>query len=316
MLFLEIARFHAIFGSMTHRILRPILRLIRGFLATGLAGAASMGAAVADPAATDWVENDFGRSRLVAAYEAVGPAGSGPVLLAWQVALDDDWKTYWRTPGEAGLPPVFDFSGSINLAAAEIRFPLPERFELFGIETYGYGGLVTLPIEVTPAEDGGALKVAAKVDYMVCKDICVPLQESYALTLEPAIGAQVFSAHRNAIFAALKQVPQGWESADQTLSVKAVRLTAGPDTSERLTVIAANATGAVMDLIVELPAPFEPGKRAIEFAADGSWTAFTYPILPVDGAGLGGEEVILTLFDQTGAAIERRVTLPGRTAGR
>lgn len=297
---------------MTH----PILRTIRGFLATGLAGAALLGAAAADPAATDWVENDFGRSRLVAAYDAVGPAGSGPVLLGWQMELDDGWKTYWRTPGEAGLPPVFDFAGSINLAAAEIRFPLPERFELFGIETYGYGGLVTLPLEVALEEDGGALRIAAKVDYMVCKDICVPLQESYLLTLEPARGAQTFSAHRGAIFTALQRVPQAWESADQALSVTAVRLTAGPDKSERLTVIAANATGAVMDLIVELPEPFEPGKRTIEFAGDGSWTAFTYPILPADGAGLGGAEVVLTLSDQTGAAIERRITLPGRTASR
>ena len=301
----------------------PILRFFHGFLATGLAGAALLAMAAdtdadpaADPAATDWVENDFGRSRLVAAYESAGPAGSGPVLLAWQVALDDDWKTYWRTPGEAGLPPVFDFAGSINLEAAEIRFPLPERFELFGIETYGYGGSVTLPIAVTRQEDGGALKLAATVDYMVCKDICVPLQESYTLTLEPAVGAQVFSAHRDAIFAALKRVPQAWESPDQALSVTAVRLTAGAGHSEQLTVIAANATGAVMDLIVELPTPFEPGKRAIEFAADGSWTAFTYPIPPVDGAGLGGQEIVLTLSDQTGAAIERRITLPGRTANR
>lgn len=294
----------------------PILRFIRGFLATGLIGAVLTAPAIADPAATDWVENDFGRSRLVAAHESVGPAGSGPVLLAWQVALDDGWKTYWRTPGEAGLPPVFHFAGSINLAAAEIRFPLPERFELFGIETYGYGGLVTLPIAVTQEEDGGALRLAATVDYMVCKDICVPLRESYALTLEPAVGAQVFSAHRDAIFAALKRAPQAWESADQTLSVQAVRLTAGPDTSEQLTVIAANTTGAVMDLIVELPAPFEPGKRTIAYADDGAWTAFSYPIPPVDGAGLGGAEIVLTLSDQTGAAIERRITLPGRTASR
>ena len=89
---------------------------------------------------------------MLAASDRAGQAGE--VHLGLQFRLDPGWKIYWRSPGDAGFPPSLDWQGSENLAEAAIQWPVPHRFTLFGLQTFGYGGEVVLPILVTARTAG------------------------------------------------------------------------------------------------------------------------------------------------------------------
>ena len=130
---------------------------------------------------------EFGSARLVSAVSATGMLDRIPLGL--QLRLPQGWKTYWRSPGDAGLPARIDWKGSQNLAEATMRWPIPERFSLFGLESYGYEHEVVLPIDARPATPGAAMTINATVDWLVCKEICVPLTAELRLAL-PAGAAQ------------------------------------------------------------------------------------------------------------------------------
>lgn len=97
--------------------------------------------------------------------------------------LAEGWHTYWRTPGESGLAPVFDWSKSDNLGTVEVFYPAPERDTQFDIHTYVYHGQVPLPLKVTPKDASQPVHLQGSVTYMVCKDICVPETDTVDVTL-------------------------------------------------------------------------------------------------------------------------------------
>lgn len=97
----------------------------------------------------------------------------GTRMIALRLDLEPGWKTYWRSPGDAGIPPSFDWSGSQNLAKVQIHWPRPEVIESDGERTLGYRDELILPIELTPAQ-AGEVQVKASVDLGLCLDICVP----------------------------------------------------------------------------------------------------------------------------------------------
>jgi DsbC/DsbD-like thiol-disulfide interchange protein len=105
---------------------------------------------------------------------------------ALDIALKPGWKTYWRDPGDTGIPPQIDVSRSRNVKSAAFSFPAPQRIE----ESYGvwagYTAPVTLPVTFTL--DGPADTIIADVFLGVCRQICIPFQAS--LSLDPNVGAQ------------------------------------------------------------------------------------------------------------------------------
>jgi len=107
----------------------------------------------------------------------------GTQMAALHLRLAPGWKTYWRAPGEAGIPPRFDWSGSENVASATIHWPRPEIFDINGLRTIGYEGDLVLPVEFTPLRRGAPISVAGRVDLGVCQDICVPMQVDVASDL-------------------------------------------------------------------------------------------------------------------------------------
>ena len=103
-----------------------------------------------------------------------GTAGSdGARLAGVRITLAEGWKTYWRSPGAAGIPPAFDWSGSGNISAHRVLWPRPEIFESFGLETVGYAGEVVLPIRITPADPTRAMRLALAVSIGLCREICI-----------------------------------------------------------------------------------------------------------------------------------------------
>lgn len=99
----------------------------------------------------------------------------GTHMAAIRITLAPGWHTYWRAPGDAGIPPSFDWRGSRNLKGVAFHWPVPEIFEQNGIRTIGYEDELILPMEVMPATTGVPVSIEAEIDLGVCEEICMPL---------------------------------------------------------------------------------------------------------------------------------------------
>ncbi|MFU1478969.1 protein-disulfide reductase DsbD domain-containing protein [Roseovarius sp. C7] len=98
----------------------------------------------------------------------------GTHMAGLELSLAPGWKTYWRAPGDAGIPPQFDWRGSANLAGVEVLWPRPRIIDQAGLKSIGYKEKVTLPLHVKPRKSGGDVTLRGVVDLGVCEDICIP----------------------------------------------------------------------------------------------------------------------------------------------
>lgn len=112
----------------------------------------------------------------------------GSHMAALHLRLAPGWKTYWRSPGEAGVPPQFAWTGSRNLAGVRVVWPRPEVFELNGLRSIGYSDRVVLPLIVRPGAPGQPVALNATVQLGICEDVCVPMEVNIAATLPPQGG--------------------------------------------------------------------------------------------------------------------------------
>ena len=102
---------------------------------------------------------------------------------ALSIRLAPGWKTYWRTPGAAGIPPVFDWAASENVADVIVAFPVPRITELNGLRSIGYSDQVVFPLAVRPINNDEDINLRGQILIGVCKDICVPLELDLTATL-------------------------------------------------------------------------------------------------------------------------------------
>lgn len=151
-------------------------------------------------ARADWVSSAKSQARLVDGGVIDGARYAGA-----QIRLAGAAVTYWRDPGEAGAPPVFDFAGSENVAEAKALYPQPARIDEAGVQAFGYQREVLFPIRVTPRDKDKPAVLALKLDYAVCEAICLPVHAQMRLDLPPpAAGAE----GARLVADALKQVPK------------------------------------------------------------------------------------------------------------
>jgi DsbC/DsbD-like thiol-disulfide interchange protein len=99
---------------------------------------------------------------------------SGAHMAAVDLTLAPGWKTYWRSPGDAGIPPSFDWSGSKNVKSVRIHWPAPSVFDTNGMQTIGYHDRLLLPIEVVAQDPSKPVRLEVSVDLGVCDKICLP----------------------------------------------------------------------------------------------------------------------------------------------
>jgi DsbC/DsbD-like thiol-disulfide interchange protein len=111
---------------------------------------------------------------------------NGHQMAALSLSLSPGWKTYWRAPGEAGIPPEFDWSGSENIRSVRWHWPSPSVFHSNGLQTVGYHDALVLPVEITPIDPARPVKVSLHVDLGVCNDICMPASLAFSASLLPA----------------------------------------------------------------------------------------------------------------------------------
>lgn len=120
----------------------------------------------------------------------------GTRVSAIRLTLEDGWKTYWRVPGDAGIPPQFNWKGSRNMAGVEVQWPTPKVFDQNGFRSVGYSHQVILPLVISAKNAGKPVDLKLSMDIGVCADICVPENLTLSGTLEaqsatpvPAIAA-------------------------------------------------------------------------------------------------------------------------------
>ncbi|WP_108485188.1 protein-disulfide reductase DsbD domain-containing protein [Oceaniglobus ichthyenteri] len=112
----------------------------------------------------------------------------GTHMAAIRVTLAPGWKTYWRAPGDAGIPAQFDWHGSGNMGAVALHWPTPDVFYQNGMTSVGYHDQVILPVEITPRDAGAPIRMAGEINMGVCQDICVPITVQIAADLPAANG--------------------------------------------------------------------------------------------------------------------------------
>ncbi|WP_029581697.1 protein-disulfide reductase DsbD domain-containing protein [Bradyrhizobium sp. URHD0069] len=173
------------------------MRAALGFAAIVLASSLEIEAHAQD--ASPWQRDAHSAVRLLAGSR------SGAVLLggiAFQ--LEPGWKTYWRTPGDSGVPPRFDFSKSENIEAVTVLWPAPMKFDDgAGGHSLGYQHQVVLPLRIVAKNADKPVTLRVDIHYAVCEKLCIPVEANAELAI-----ASVASTEDSALFAALDTVPK------------------------------------------------------------------------------------------------------------
>lgn len=260
-----------------------------------------------------WVQLNNARARLVTGSQALNariqPSPTGAQRLAGlQIKLDPNWKTYWRSPGDSGVPPQFDWSGSQNVKKVDVLWPAPARYVEKYATTIGYKDEVVLPLIVHVKDPAKPAELKLKLFLGICEDICVPVNTALKHSV-PAPGAAANPEHKDSLLAHfLRLVPQKVKAGPkagltQPLGVKSVTLSGGAD-APRLLVVAIFPKGAKRrELYAEAgPATYLPQPVALEAnAGNERVTRFAIDLSRSGGAAaLKGKTVKLTLVSDAG----------------
>ena len=269
-------------------IRRNFLKLLSFFLVASLLSWPGLAGAAAGP----WVEKDQLRLRLIGGAEVQGAPDR--VFLGLQYELEPGWKIYWRSPGDAGFPPALDWAGSENLAQADMLWPVPHRFSLFGLETFGYGKEIVFPIEAALSDPAQGAVLKAEVDYLVCEEICIPYSDELSLQLPSGGGSDPGTT--SLIQEYLGQVPD--DGSRDGLSLNVAELTGAREESRLLVTVASNLAFANPDVLVEGPPAFSFSKPEVSLSDDGKVAKFEVAAHAGPGAGvLEGKMLTLTVTD-------------------
>jgi DsbC/DsbD-like thiol-disulfide interchange protein len=217
------------------------MRAALGFAATFLVSSLAMEARAQD--SSPWQRDGHSAVRLLAGSR------SGAVLLggiAFQ--LQPGWKTYWRNPGDSGVPPRFDFSKSENIEAVTVLWPAPMKFDDgAGGHSLGYKGQVVLPLRIVPKSADKPVTLRADINYAVCEKLCIPVEASAELPF-----TSVASTEDSALFAALDTVPKPANVGDPNpLTIRDVKR----DGKASVLVDVVSPDGQQVSLFVEGPTP-------------------------------------------------------------
>jgi DsbC/DsbD-like thiol-disulfide interchange protein len=133
------------------------------------------------PGESGWVASNDSRVRLISGKPDID--GKLTLVAGVQLRMDPGWKTYWRNPGDAGVPPAFDWSGSTNLKEARVLYPAPRRLAEANGTAIGYDDEVIFPTEITPEHEGEPVELKLAFEYGLCKDLCIPNDVKLELTI-------------------------------------------------------------------------------------------------------------------------------------
>ncbi len=172
----------------------------------------------------------FDLDDVVKAHVIPGWRGSdGRQVAALHLELGEGWKTYWRAPGDAGIPPRFNWAGSRNVSGVKVDWPMPKQIPQGRYMTIGYDSSVTLPLHVAPKAPGQAMQLKGEIELGVCREVCIPVKVSVAQDLpnakgkrDPAIVASLASRPFSASEAGVSHVACRMSPIEDGLQLSAV----------------------------------------------------------------------------------------------
>lgn len=179
---------------------------------------------------------------------------SGDHMAAIRLQLAPGWKTYWRAPGESGIPPRFDWDASRNLAAVAAHWPVPDVYFLNGLRNIGYDTVVVVPLQMTPKDASETITISGVMDIGVCEEVCVPVSLNIRAELPP----NAATASRDIITASLADRPMTAEEA----GVQSVFCRAEPISD-----------GLRVFIDVDMPALSDAEQAVVEFADRTVWVS-------------------------------------------
>lgn len=264
-------------ARLARRSVVPVLALFAAAMLPAGSGLAAIG---------NWVEADHVRARLIIGGPAEASATSSTTqAAALEIELEAGWKTYWRNPGEGGIPPRFDFSGSRNLAGHEVHYPAPERHDDGFAVSNVYQRRVVLPIDLRPADPRQAVRLQLTLEIGVCEKVCIPVQMKLALdggkTTDPKAMAIVDEARRLLPMPAVKGV----------FAVNSITRAGGTDELPEYDFTATIPKGAEPVVFVDGPVDWFPGVPKLT-KQEGNVSTFHLKIdrlgskVPIRGAAL------------------------------
>ena len=287
--------------------LRAMVLLGASLLGTSLLGTSLLGTspALAGDDASRWDGDARSAVRLIAGAPAAGKnlrvrlADKGsPVRAGVEVRLKAGWHTYWRYPGDAGVPPRFDFAGSDNVKAVTVLWPAPQRIPEQGLVAIGYVRDVIWPLAIVPQNPAKPVTLRLKLDYAVCEKLCVPAEGKAELMVKD--GSSADAALATALAKVPKQVALGEGSP---LAIRAVRRE-GDGSRSRVVVDVAVPAGTDVALFAEGPAPdwalpvpmavagAPAGLRRFAFELDGAPPGAKYDGAAITLTAVAGEHAI------------------------
>lgn len=157
----------------------------RAFLVATLTSALGITPALAAEGAlaTAWQGPEMAQSRLI--LGTVRPRADGTYLAGLELKLEEGWFTYWRTPGETGVAPGFDWDDAENVEDIGVLWPAPVQKTIEGQVVNGYEKSLVLPLIIRPEDAHEPMEIDLTVSYAICRDVCVPVTTEHKLTLMP-----------------------------------------------------------------------------------------------------------------------------------
>ncbi|WP_316013438.1 protein-disulfide reductase DsbD domain-containing protein [Roseobacter sp. HKCCA0434] len=241
---------------------------------------------VAAATAQAQTDNPYSQVRIVEGHMLA----DGRYLAGVEIALAQGWKTYWREPGEGGIPPFFDWSTSTGVAISAVEWPVPEIFETYGLRSLGYRDRVLFPMIFDVLGDASEAELRLSLDYGLCSDVCIPATATATLPVD-------LDARRNeAALAAARHQGNGPQSVEVACDVVPAAGAFRLDALARLDGMADARTVAVFetpdpDLWIGTAERVEQGDGQL-FSAPMDWFG--------DGAFALSRETINTTFVNSG----------------
>ena len=214
------------------------------------------------------VKVDHAEAELVAATNAAVPGQ--PLQAGLRIKHDKHWHTYWQVPGDSGLPTKINWTLPPGWSAGAIEWPVPKRLPVGPLMNFGYEDELLLPVTLTPPAGltaGQSVQIAARADWLICADVCIPGGADLTLTLPVQDSAG--PSKSAALFAATRQLipkPLALEGGSATIEADRIRLAFAPKTP-----VTSIEFFPLQEGRIEAPAPQvlrpEDGKAAVYLTA-------------------------------------------------
>ena len=212
------------------------------------------------------------------------------------------WKTYWRSPGDAGAPPRLDWDGSRNLADAALSYPAPHLYTLLGLRMEGYSEKVVLPVLARSKVPGQPMALRLTLDALVCAELCVP--QTMSLSLDLPAGPAVPGVESQEIARFLATVPGDGRVSGFTIAPPTEVAQAGLKSGGRAIQIEVDAREpfASPEVLGEIETGANFGAPVITLSQDGRHASVLLPVADDAGGSLAGKPLTLTVIDGARAA--------------